>query len=66
VTPSDYLIKKGVFITGIITLNDFPGTAWRKYNLKFWDLFIDNAEKKRVVKSYLSVKIPSDYENFRV
>jgi len=33
---------------------------------KFWDLFIDNAEKKRVVKSYLSGKIPLDYENFWV
>ncbi|MBT2679332.1 PAS domain S-box protein [Bacillus sp. ISL-35] len=31
---------------------------------KFWDFFIDNMEKQRIVKNYLSGKIPTEYENF--
>ncbi|CAM3811543.1 PAS domain S-box protein [Mesobacillus thioparans] len=31
---------------------------------KFWDFFIDNSEKQRIVENYLSGKIPADYENF--
>lgn len=31
---------------------------------KFWDFFIDSEEKNRIIKNYLSGKIPVDYENF--